>query len=136
MEWRRILKLGFPLFIIFYSSILFPLEKIHWVIVISLIIIQLFLYICLFRLYFWFKHRYERWNHRRNINKNVRIRRKIQKMINKSKIVHFKEDCIICLEVLDGSIILKCGHIYHRHCLDQMLEYNIILCPLCRSNLV
>lgn len=47
-----------------------------------------------------------------------------------------RQTCLICLENLLGSSILStiCGHVYHRRCLLDALEYNMC-CPHCRKKL-
>ena len=61
--------------------------------------------------------------------------------INKYKNHHCLSDgnlkCAICLESIHNSkydsTILKCSHIIHNKCLKEMINHNILNCPLCRS---
>lgn len=45
--------------------------------------------------------------------------------------------CAICLESIHNSkydsTILKCSHIIHNKCLKEMINHNILNCPLCRA---
>lgn len=132
---NMLIRLGIPCFIIF-MNIVFLSHNTLWFTLITLIMIQLFLYLSCFTCILYFKEKYEKWRHRRRITRHIRQRTKIQKNLNNSIIYNFKEECIICLEPLEGAIKLKCNHIYHRHCLDQMLEYNILTCPLCRADIL
>ena len=46
------------------------------------------------------------------------------------------EKCIVCLsEYEEGDTLrhLKCGHDFHKDCIDQWLQGNAT-CPVCRSN--
>ncbi len=46
--------------------------------------------------------------------------------------------CSICLEniQLNNDInILKCGHIFHYKCIENLVDHHIDRCPNCRSNL-
>eukprot|EP00123_Amoebidium_parasiticum_P011410 comp20695_c0_seq1/m.26967 comp20695_c0_seq1/g.26967 ORF comp20695_c0_seq1/g.26967 comp20695_c0_seq1/m.26967 type:complete len:646 (-) comp20695_c0_seq1:110-2047(-) len=42
------------------------------------------------------------------------------------------DDCSICLEV-GGDTVTRCGHVYHRRCMDQVLATGNSTCPLCRG---
>ena len=47
-------------------------------------------------------------------------------------------ECSICLEniKIDEDInILKCGHIFHYKCIEELLDHNDNKCPNCRSDL-
>ena len=48
---------------------------------------------------------------------------------------------MICLENLDNSIILKCGHIYNVSCIENWINLKFnnrekITCPLCMQEVV
>ena len=46
--------------------------------------------------------------------------------------------CFICLENLkikDDINILKCGHIFHYKCIQNLVDHQIKICPNCRSNI-
>ncbi|KAI3729569.1 hypothetical protein L6452_18230 [Arctium lappa] len=48
-------------------------------------------------------------------------------------------ECTVCLSTIgeDEEIKeLRCGHLFHRVCLDQWLEFRNTTCPLCRDCLV
>ena len=38
-------------------------------------------------------------------------------------------ECSVCLEEINTSLELECGHIFHRKCISDLLKY---ICPLCR----
>ncbi|VDM14113.1 unnamed protein product [Wuchereria bancrofti] len=47
-------------------------------------------------------------------------------------------NCPICLEADDGLFgfaALKCGHVFHRHCISSWLaiDKNTKICPVCRK---
>ncbi|XP_031494748.1 RING-H2 finger protein ATL39-like [Nymphaea colorata] len=55
----------------------------------------------------------------------------------------FNEDCVICLsEFEEGETIRdlpKCGHAFHKDCLDRWLHSNCAsapMCPICRSQVM
>ena len=51
-------------------------------------------------------------------------------------IIDKNENCIICLEKLDGEIhITKCGHVFHYECIEKSININGLDCPICRRNL-
>ena len=128
------IKIGIPSLIIITNLIIFYKKNLFFLIII--IFINLFIYISLYSCCILLKLKYDQWREERYFTRNIRLRKKIEKKINKAVIYNFKDDCIICLEQLDSSIILTCGHIYHKHCVDQMIEYNILTCPLCREEMV
>ena len=46
--------------------------------------------------------------------------------------------CSICLENLkikDDINILKCGHIFHYKCIENLVDHHIKICPNCRSDI-
>ena len=45
------------------------------------------------------------------------------------------EKCTICLEDCKTAVKMKCGHIFHEHCIDTWLEESTT-CPLCRRDLI
>jgi len=52
------------------------------------------------------------------------------------------DDCSICLEVLKKEletnteiVSLHCNHIFHKICIDKMIDKMIHNCPLCRKKL-
>lgn len=49
-----------------------------------------------------------------------------------------ENDCSICLEKLDSSlIILDCNHILHQKCYDELTESSDTLkCPVCRYPII
>lgn len=49
----------------------------------------------------------------------------------KEKIYH-SEDCPICMEVLSTPEITKCGHQFHKQCLDRWKK-TANTCPSCRA---
>ncbi len=46
------------------------------------------------------------------------------------------DDCSICLEKINKGLVFKCGHIYHKKCIDTHIELNNSKCPLCRRDLI
>ncbi|KEH41382.1 zinc finger, C3HC4 type (RING finger) protein [Medicago truncatula] len=47
-------------------------------------------------------------------------------------------ECVVCLckiEEGDDIRVLKCDHMYHRHCLDKWVAFKNHTCPLCRESL-
>lgn len=42
------------------------------------------------------------------------------------------EDCCICLEKLDDSIITPCGHSFHINCIKELLR---AACPMCNTDI-
>jgi hypothetical protein len=107
-------------------------HKFNWSIIIVIIFGELFLlgsFLSLIK-------KYKQWRERRIRERPQRVLTNLERNLNNHNIIHLKEDCIICLEELEGAIKLKCGHIYHRHCINQMIEYSIHLCPLCRQEMV
>lgn len=54
----------------------------------------------------------------------------IKKKNNEEKICN---ECSICYEnIVENKKILKCGHIFHKNCIDSWTKINPI-CPYCRS---
>lgn len=51
-----------------------------------------------------------------------------------------KSDCPVCLENIFfsrvESTLLKCGHIMHIPCFNQLLEFNMYMCPLCNRSMI
>ncbi|GER43879.1 RING/U-box superfamily protein [Striga asiatica] len=48
-------------------------------------------------------------------------------------------DCVVCLnQICDGDHVrrLRCGHVFHKDCLDGWLNQINLSCPLCRAPLV
>lgn len=115
--------------IIIITKIIF--QKHHLISLITIILTALFLYtICVV---FCLKciNMYQNWKE----SKSQTIRNMEDNFLENRKILNLKDDCIICLEILEGAIELKCKHVFHRHCIDQMIEYSIIKCPLCRGDM-
>ena len=46
-----------------------------------------------------------------------------------------QECCTICLEKPDKAIQLKCGHVFHKECINQWLPKNKT-CPNCRELII
>ena len=44
------------------------------------------------------------------------------------------EECIICFEMVDLMINLKCNHKFCKSCTDKITIEKLITCPLCRNN--
>ena len=47
-------------------------------------------------------------------------------------------ECVVCLSKIeegDDIRVLKCDHMYHRHCLDKWVAFKNHTCPLCRESL-
>lgn len=122
------------LFIIVSSFIIY--HKLHWSSILIIIFGELFLTTLIIGSYLRLREFYLNWREMRRETRPQRVLVNLERNLNSYVIIHLKEDCIICLEELYGAIQLKCGHIYHRYCIDQMIEYNIHLCPLCREEMV
>ncbi|WJX17446.1 RING-type E3 ubiquitin transferase [Trifolium repens] len=57
-----------------------------------------------------------------------------------STLDHSDEDleCAVCLckiEDEDEIRVLRCNHMYHKHCLDKWIGFKNHTCPLCRESL-
>lgn len=49
------------------------------------------------------------------------------------------QECLVCLTTFEHESMinhLRCGHVFHKKCLDKWLDYWNITCPLCRNPLV
>ncbi|KAL8150934.1 hypothetical protein V2J09_020742 [Rumex salicifolius] len=49
------------------------------------------------------------------------------------------QDCSVCLTRFDPDSeinCLSCGHVFHKACLEQWMDYLNVTCPLCRTPLV
>jgi len=50
-----------------------------------------------------------------------------------------KQDCSICLDDMfnsrNGVIILKCGHSFHKKCINNSIMCRNYFCPLCRQKI-
>ncbi len=44
-----------------------------------------------------------------------------------------KDKCVICLEAHKGSLILKCGHLFHKSCIRKQIFRRDGRCALCRT---
>nr|QFG74061.1 MAG: hypothetical protein [Megaviridae environmental sample] len=44
--------------------------------------------------------------------------------------------CAICLEQDKNMVSLKCNHMFHKKCINDLINNNIIFCPLCRSKFI
>ena len=58
-----------------------------------------------------------------------------EELMNKKKEGY---ECSICLEnikINEDINILKCGHIFHYKCIEELLDHNDNKCPNCRSDL-
>ncbi|KAG0459431.1 hypothetical protein HPP92_022559 [Vanilla planifolia] len=48
-------------------------------------------------------------------------------------------DCRVCLSRFEpGSVVnrLPCGHLFHKSCVERLLDYRNTTCPLCRRHLL
>lgn len=120
--------------------------------VISVFIIQLFIFSLILRGIYFLIEKYKIWLQHDTIHSistihvqsepqqefiSIDIYEHINNFLNKCSIIEkLEEDCIICLEKMSFGVQLQCNHIFHRHCLDQLIEYEYIKCPLCRANIV
>jgi hypothetical protein len=43
-------------------------------------------------------------------------------------------ECDICCEIIDNENKLKCGHIFHKKCIDEWIHHSNT-CPLCRREI-
>ena len=101
-----------------------------------IIIFQTFLYLILLFLIKLIIERYGEWRQQRRLTAVGRKLNKIETLLKCHKIITNEDDCVICLEELHYAIELKCGHMFHRHCMDQLIEYRFTICPLCRAEIV
>lgn len=46
-----------------------------------------------------------------------------------------KHECPICYDTFDSTIKTSCGHIFCENCITKTL-YNMVTCPMCRSEIV
>lgn len=49
------------------------------------------------------------------------------------------QDCSVCLTGFEADSEINhlcCGHLFHKACLEQWLDYSNITCPLCRTPLM
>jgi len=126
----KIIKYVLPSLIILYNALFLSHKSVFLFIII--IISQLIMYILIVIFSLWIGRRYKKWQ-----NDPIRQYQNKIKKLNQLQIIHKEnKDCVICLETLDFCIQLPCSHLYHRHCIDQLMEHNHDLCPLCRSNIV
>jgi E3 ubiquitin-protein ligase RHA2 len=47
-------------------------------------------------------------------------------------------ECVVCLSKIedeDEIRVLRCNHMYHKHCLDKWISFKNHTCPLCRESL-
>ncbi|ONK67478.1 uncharacterized protein A4U43_C05F470 [Asparagus officinalis] len=59
--------------------------------------------------------------------------------VSRYKKEHEEVRCVFCLScVEEGEEVreLRCGHVFHRECLDGWIEFGRVTCPLCRAALV
>lgn len=84
------------------------------------------------------KFKYDKKTHKYTRSNNIKLIEKsleILKNANKSTELYTGKSCTICLDDFDLDndklVALKCGHIYHNHCKDEIKDN---LCPLCRES--
>jgi hypothetical protein len=66
------------------------------------------------------------------LHKNI-IKNGYKKITNEDK-----EQCSICLEMYQIGLYkrnLKCGHSFHKKCIDKWINFSKSSCPICRKNL-
>ena len=66
------------------------------------------------------------------IRKSISTKKRIRYTIYNEKLT---DDCAICY-TSDDKIVVKlinCRHIYHKECIDKVLENTITTCPICRT---
>jgi len=51
------------------------------------------------------------------------------------RIVYSNDECSICFNPNGNKYVTKCGHIYHRECLQIWFKQYKKDCPVCRKNL-
>ena len=49
-----------------------------------------------------------------------------------SETKYCEEECAICLDLLNSSLTMPCGHTYHSNCIMDWLNYHMD-CPICRQ---
>ena len=54
-----------------------------------------------------------------------------------SNVEEEEDNCPICLNPLTAGAVqrTKCGHLFHKKCLDQLEENGFDTCPICRASL-
>ncbi len=118
-----------PLMIIFISMMIF--EQYAILTIVLIILLELFIYVicavCLFKCLEMCKQRRNREISTNELQVDINL--------NSKEILNLNEECMICLEILEKGIQLDCHHVYHRECIDKLLEYNIVTCPLCRADI-
>ena len=108
-----------PLIIIMFNFVIFHNFQISFIIL--FIMGELFIYTLIIGIFFQIKEWWLNRHRRRNMNYGTNMDLDyIQNILNNYKIIYNENDeCVICLEILEYSIVLKCNHVFHRHCLDQ-----------------
>ena len=46
------------------------------------------------------------------------------------------EECVICMDCDTNLLEFKCGHKFHRHCIEEWIFNNKYSCPCCRAFIV
>jgi ubiquitin-protein ligase len=67
-----------------------------------------------------------------------------EKVLDENERLDYKEfmtkeyACHICFdtEEYDDNTVLNCGHKFHKKCLEQHIEKNLAICPMCRAEIV
>ncbi|KAK8956383.1 putative E3 ubiquitin-protein ligase RHA2B [Platanthera guangdongensis] len=59
--------------------------------------------------------------------------------VGRRRAAEWHPDCRVCLARFEmDSVVnrLPCGHLFHKSCVEQWLDYQNETCPLCRSHLL
>ena len=132
---HRLFACWIPLTII-WMNLIWMIPRYKWSLIFMIIMTQLFIYSLILGLCLSIYEKIQEWRERRRRERPQRVLTSLEKNLNKHPIICVKDECMICLDPLDYAIKLECNHIYHRHCIDRMIEYQIHLCPLCRAEMV
>ena len=49
-----------------------------------------------------------------------------------NEFVLYKEECIICFELIENKVVLNCNHHYCESCIYQWIKIGKYKCPICR----
>jgi hypothetical protein len=52
-----------------------------------------------------------------------------------NKLVLYKEECVICFELIDKKVVLNCNHYYCESCIQRWIKMGKYKCPICRYNI-
>lgn len=98
----------------------------------SVTIIDLFLFLHLRSSFVVLVDRISKYHHYRRASVEINSR---YADATAAELQHADDFCAICRESMDSAKKLPCGHLFHRSCITQWMEYKGI-CPSCRAPLL